>query len=117
MSENNTIFCDGMFCEEKQTQYGSITKVSFKAAEFKAFLDQHTNDAGYVNVDICKSQKGTLYGKLNTWKKEPQNQQAQQQQPAQQSYQNNFPQQEAPQQAGGMEIPQSQLDPNQQIPF
>lgn len=46
-----------------------IGKLSIKVEEFIQFLkDNEVN--GWVNIDLKKSQKGNLYGELNTWQPE-----------------------------------------------
>lgn len=45
--------------------------ISFKVADAIAFLQQHENVAGFVNVDVKESKDGgTLYCELNTYKPE-----------------------------------------------
>ena len=41
--------------------------LSFKVAEVVAFLEMHENDAGYVNVVMKESKKGTVYFELDLW--------------------------------------------------
>lgn len=67
---NDTIFADGMFCDEhKFNDGGSITKLSFNVQKFVEFLNLHANEKGYVNIDVAKSKTSQkLYGKLNQWK-------------------------------------------------
>jgi len=67
MADEKT-FAEGLIVKERAFSWGTITALSFKAEEFKKFLDDHTNDAGWVNVDIKKSRDGSkLYGELNTY--------------------------------------------------
>ena len=63
------IFPQGMYADKPHEKAPSyvIARTSYKVEEFKAFLDAHKNDRGYVNIDILKSQKGTFYGVLNTY--------------------------------------------------
>jgi len=42
--------------------------LSFKVDEAIAFLNEHKNAQGYVNIDMLKSEKG-IYLALNEWKK------------------------------------------------
>lgn len=94
------ILVDGMFCDEhKFNDGGSITKLSFNVEKFIQFLNQHANEKGYVNIDVARSQQSQkLYGKLNQWK--PNNQQQSNQQGGQnseyqdKSYPNEFKQNE-----------------------
>ncbi|MGI9118441.1 MAG: hypothetical protein ACR2IQ_02740 [Minisyncoccia bacterium] len=44
-------------------------KISIKVSEAIEFLKKHENLGGYVNLDLKKSQKGTLYLELNQYKK------------------------------------------------
>jgi len=92
----DVIFTDGMFCDSHTFESGdSITKLSFKSEQFKQWLDTHTNDKGYVNVIVSKSQSsGKLYGRLDTW--QPKQQEGQQQAPQQQAPQNNFQESDQP---------------------
>jgi hypothetical protein len=41
--------------------------LSFKVADFVAFLENHQNGAGYVNVVIKDSKSGKTYFELDTW--------------------------------------------------
>lgn len=38
-----------------------IAKVSFKVADAMAFLEEHVNNAGYVNLDVLISKDGQKY--------------------------------------------------------
>lgn len=44
-------------------------RLGFKVADFAAFLSEHENNNGWVNVDVLESKDGTkLYGVLNDYK-------------------------------------------------
>jgi hypothetical protein len=82
------IFADGMFPKEITTQYGAMTKVSFKVEAFKKFLDDNVNAEGWVNTDIKKSEAGKVYAELNTYVKPVESQVAEQ--PAEETSADDF---------------------------
>lgn len=96
---NEAIFAQGMFIQERkqgeQRPDFILGKFSFKVDEFIAFLQQHRNQAGYVNVDLKESKGGKKYLALNDWKPQGQPQAPQQ---AQQPAAPQQPQQYQPQQ-------------------
>lgn len=67
--EKETIFADGFIFKKARQGAPEFVKgaMSIKVDEAIKFLQQHNND-GWVNLDLMKSQKGTLYLKLNNWK-------------------------------------------------
>jgi hypothetical protein len=80
MSEDK-VFVNGMIVKKnEQSPEWVVCGLSFKVDDMKAFLDQH-NNAGWVNVQVKKSQGGKIYAELDTWK--PQGQAPQQQAPQQ----------------------------------
>lgn len=40
-------------------------RISIKAPALINFLEKHQNNAGWVNINLCKSQKGKYYFELN----------------------------------------------------
>ncbi len=64
------IFTKGMFVKPPRDNAPDFVKgsVSFKAAEFVAFLREHVDEKGWVNVDLKVGQSGKWYAELNTWK-------------------------------------------------
>lgn len=49
-------------------------RISIKAPALINFLEKHQNNAGWVNINLCKSQKGNYYFELNQFKpKKPAN--------------------------------------------
>jgi len=62
------IFAQGMYFkkEENSPDY-VIGNLSIKVPEAIPFIQQHENNAGYVNIDIKKSKGGKLYCELNTY--------------------------------------------------
>jgi len=102
----DTVFAQGMFIQERKptTPQFVLGKFSFKADEFINTLNQHRNQAGYVNVTMMQSKGGKAYLAIDTWQPEPQAPQAPQgyqnpQQPAQGGYtppQQGYQQPQAP---------------------
>lgn len=70
MEEKEKIFGDGIFIKKPREGAPDFVKgsISINVNQFLTFLDTHKNETGYVNLDILKSEKGTLYTTLNTWK-------------------------------------------------
>lgn len=48
-----------------------VANLAFFVPDFIGFLENHRNNGGWVNVDIKKSQKGGMYGQLNTYVPKP----------------------------------------------
>ena len=71
MSDQKT-FADGLFIKRIETKYGEMEKLSFKVEDFKGFLDEHSNEQGFVNVNVKVSKAGKPYAELDTWKPEEQ---------------------------------------------
>jgi len=46
----------------RQTNYGPILKISFKADDIIAFAKQHANARGYLNLDIVERKEVGQYG-------------------------------------------------------
>lgn len=65
-------FAKGMFWNAPREGAPSFVMgaISFKVADAVVFLQQHENNAGYVNVDVKVSREGKTYLELNTWKPE-----------------------------------------------
>ena len=42
--------------------------LSIKIDEFIPFLQKNVNAKGWINIQLLKSKKGTIYLKLDTWK-------------------------------------------------
>lgn len=63
------VFADGFRFEKPREGSPEFVKgrLSIKIPEAVQFLTKHQNNAGWVNLDLKKSQKGTLYLELNTW--------------------------------------------------
>ncbi len=116
MSDGN--FPNGLIVKKAHQNAPAFIKctLSFKVAEFIQSLQQN-NNAGWVNMEVKLSQKGTLYAEIDNW--QPQQQQNQyQQQPPQQGYQQQPPQQQQQPQYPQPNQPfqQPQQQPQQQAP-
>lgn len=60
----------------RQTQYGGIFKLSFSADDLRK-MQQYLNESGWVTIDILQrreisSSGSTHYGKIDTWRPQPQ---------------------------------------------
>lgn len=44
-------------------------KIDIHSADMIAFIQQHTNERGYVKIDIKESKNGKWYGQLNTFQR------------------------------------------------
>ena len=65
--QSEKIYVDGLFVDQKETSFGKIDKLSVQADKFIAFINQHKNEKGYVNIDLLESRKGGKYAVLNTF--------------------------------------------------
>jgi hypothetical protein len=62
------IFVDGLFAKKREgSPLYVLSSISIKVPEFIPFLEKHRNNAGYVNIDLMLSQKGSQYCTLNTF--------------------------------------------------
>lgn len=114
MSDAN--FPDGLIVKKAHQNAPAFIKctLSFKVEEFIQCLQQN-NNAGWVNMDVKLSQKGTLYAEIDNWQpnqqQAPPQQQQNQQSPLGQAYQQPpYPQPGQPFQ----QPPQQQPAPQQQ---
>lgn len=70
--KKEVIFADGIMFTKKRDGAPDFVKggVSVRVEDFYSWAKQHVNQNGFVNLDLLKSrEKGTLYFKLNDWKK------------------------------------------------
>ena len=69
---NDNAFARGIYYNEPRQGAPDyvIAALSFRRADFIAWLNQHEEDAkGYIKVDILRAKSsGKIYGKLNEWK-------------------------------------------------
>lgn len=66
-NNNEKVYPDGLFVDQKETNFGTIDKLSIQADKFIDFLNKHKNAKGYVNIDLLNSQKGGKYAVLNSF--------------------------------------------------
>lgn len=72
MDKQEKIWADGLRFElpneiTKEKAPWIKGKISVKVPNFIAFLKKYENNAGYVNIDLKKSEKGTYYTELNQY--------------------------------------------------
>lgn len=67
--KQDKIFADGFRFEKPREGSPEFVKgrLSIKVPEAIAFLEQYQSNAGWVNIDLKRSQGGKLYLELNTW--------------------------------------------------
>ena len=67
-------FIDGMWVEDKETQYGVFQKITIKVDNFMKFMDEHAtiNSVGdlQMKIDLMEAKSGKKYAYLNTFKSE-----------------------------------------------
>lgn len=70
--ETETQFAEGIYFSKPKEGTPEFIKgrISVKVADFIAFAQKHEKKNGYIDIDLMKSKKGTLYLKLNTWQPE-----------------------------------------------
>ncbi len=71
MSE--TIYVPNSSAKEVITSFGQIINLSFKAEALGAFVKQHKNEKGYINLQVVPRRETSQHGdthsvKLNNWK-------------------------------------------------
>lgn len=68
---DDIIFVDGLKFEKPNERAPEFIKgkLSIHAERLTKFIAEHVNENGYLNIDLCKSQKGELYLRLNTYRK------------------------------------------------
>ena len=65
------IFVQGLIVKKQPTQFGEITKLSFKLQDFYKFAEVNKNGE-WLNVDILTGKSGKPYAQLNTYKAQTQ---------------------------------------------
>lgn len=67
--KKDSILAKGFFCENPREGAPDyvLAKVSVKVPDAIAFLNEHANASGYVNLDLLHGQNGKPYLKLNEW--------------------------------------------------
>lgn len=63
-------FVSGMFVKMPSDKAPDfiLLDLSFKPHEFFTWCQDRMDEKGWVNIQVKKSQKGTIYAELNTWK-------------------------------------------------
>jgi len=72
MEKKETIFTDGLVFRmpsEKAPDF-ILLSMAVKAHKFFQWCQEHQDERGWVNITIKRSQKGTIYADLDTWKPE-----------------------------------------------
>ncbi len=66
------IYATGLYFKQKEVKGSTLISMNVRASDFIAFLNEHTNEDGFVNIDIWPSTKeGSKFShnaQLNTWK-------------------------------------------------
>ena len=72
MSEQEKVFAEGIYFDKPREGAPDFIKgrISLKREALLPFVEKHTNEKGYINLDLKKSQGGKLYLELNDWKPE-----------------------------------------------
>ena len=67
--KKDIIFADGMSFKLPKEDAKDFVKghVAIKVDTFIAFLQAHKKATGWINIDLLKSKKGSLYFKLDDW--------------------------------------------------
>ena len=67
--KQESVLADGLFFKGPRDGAPDFVKGSLAVNDkFVAFMKEHRNEQGYVNLDLLESKDGeTLYFKLNTW--------------------------------------------------
>ena len=68
--ESSKHFVSGLFCRMPNDKAPAfiLLDMSFKPHEFFTWCQDRMDEKGWVNIQVKKSQKGTIYAELNTWK-------------------------------------------------
>lgn len=72
--ESKTIFVDGLMFKKRREKAPEWIKghASMKIADFITWLKVHGKGKEWLNFDLCQSNKGTLYFKLDTFQPQAQ---------------------------------------------
>lgn len=63
-------FVAGVFCKMPNDKAPNfiLLDMSFKPHEFFTWCQERMDEKGWVNIQVKRSTKGTIYAELNTWK-------------------------------------------------
>lgn len=70
MEKKETIFTDGLVFRmpsEKAPDF-ILLQMAVNSTKFFRWCQEHQDERGWVNITIKRSQKGTVYADLDTWK-------------------------------------------------
>ena len=63
------MFVDGLFVNRRESAPEFIiASLSISVPKLIKFLNENANARGFVNIDIKRSDKGSMYAALNEWK-------------------------------------------------
>lgn len=70
-NKKEVVFADGFIFKKPRPEAPSFVKgsLSIKTAEAIAFIQRHSVNSEWVNLDLKQSKEGKLYLQLNTYKK------------------------------------------------
>ncbi len=73
--EKKSIFAKGLYVKSKFVGQKKLIELSIKVSDFIEFMNAHTNEAGYVNVNLWENDKEDAKfshnAVLNDWKPDP----------------------------------------------
>lgn len=69
MDKTEKVFAEGIWFDRPREGAPDFVKgrINIKVPDLIIFLENHRNNAGYVNLDLKISKAGKLYLELNTW--------------------------------------------------
>ena len=69
----DTIFAEGFYYDDPHEKAPDFVlgNISVQVAKAVAFLQQHTNEKGYVNLTVKRGKGGKPYVQLDTWRPMP----------------------------------------------
>lgn len=63
---NEKVYAQGLFAKNKTAPFGEYVTMSFKVDEFIAWMQEHQNENGWINVDLmAKRDNSGYYGVLD----------------------------------------------------
>lgn len=70
-NKKEKVFAEGIFFNRPHEKAPDFVKgkISVDCKKFYAFMKEHVNPAGYVNLDLKVSKGGKLYLELDSWTK------------------------------------------------
>jgi len=71
MSEKQEVeFVDGLICKRPNPKAPKwvLMNLSIKCEELINFIQTHSDESGWLNIDVKESKAGKVYCQLNTWK-------------------------------------------------